>query len=385
MPRPERRKFLVFGGGFDPVHRGHLALLRRAAARLRPGRVVLLPSGRPPHKQRPAAPFAARVEMLRMALASLPAGLRRRVVIDRSEGKGRGPHYTYLLLRKLARRHPGAQLWLLMGSDQFAELPAWKRPAEVRARSKVAAGGRPGAGRPRPPEAEPDLWLGGGFPDLSSTRLRGRIASGESAAADLPPGVWEVLRRRGLYGTGWICSLKKALKAGRIRHTLAVASLAGELARRHGLDEWKAQQAALLHDCGRALTPAAMVRYVRRRRLRVPALERTARENPMLLHAFVGADLARRRFGVGDREVLLAIERHTLGAPEMGSLERLLYVADAASEDRGFPGAGRLRALARRDLDSAFKAAVRMKLDWVGRQGAWKHPMGAALARSLGL
>lgn len=372
-------RILVFGGSFDPVHRGHLALLRSAARELRPDRIVLLPTGRPPHKAAPAASFADRKALLRAALKAAGArGLAAKTRIDGFEARGPGPHYSYRSLRHLRGRWPSAEFFLLLGSDQLAYFPHWRRREEVLRACRLVAGLRRGTRRPR---AAGVRWLRGTFPPISSSELRRRLAEGRDAGAQLPAGVYRELLRRGLYGTGWIAWLRERLKPARLRHTLAVTRLAGDLARRHGLDPWQARQAALLHDAGRSLSGSRLVAYARRHRVAAPLRETIARREPMLLHAYVSADLARRRFGVREPRVLAAIAGHTLGAPGMGPLERLLYVADAGAEDRSFPGARRIRACARRDLLRALRLAAGNKLDWVRSQGGWVHPLGEATLR----
>ncbi|MFX5747733.1 HD domain-containing protein, partial [Acinetobacter baumannii] len=77
-------------------------------------------------------------------------------------------------------------------------------------------------------------------------------------------------------------------------HVLNVAALAEALARRHGADPDKARLAGLLHDAGRRFPPPLRADYARRRRLKVPSGALTAALEPMLLHAHISEDLAKR-------------------------------------------------------------------------------------------
>jgi nicotinate-nucleotide adenylyltransferase len=81
--------------------------------------------------------------------------------------------------------------------------------------------------------------------------------------------------------------------------------------------------------------------------------------------------------------VLKAITNHTLGSPTMGPLEKILYVADVASEDRGFREAGAVRTLAYDDLDAALREAARVKLAYVIASGFWIHPTGVRFWNDL--
>jgi predicted HD superfamily hydrolase involved in NAD metabolism len=137
--------------------------------------------------------------------------------------------------------------------------------------------------------------------------------------------------------------------------------------------------AALLHDCGRLIKKERLARYALDHGLRAPLLADIARRQPGLLHACVGEDLARRRFGCRDRAVLRAVRSHTLGSPSMSRLDRVLYVADAASEDRSHPQAAPLRRLAFQDLDAAFAASLAAKLCHAVQKGRWVHPSSVSL------
>src|SRR5947208_1420350 len=107
--------------------------------------------------------------------------------------------------------------------------------------------------------------------------------------------------------------LKENLPEERWRHVQSVTEFAGELAGRHGLDRERARLAGALHDIARCWSLEKLVKYVQGRNLKVPEPEFTIRHKPILLHSYVGADLARSRFGVSDGEILSAIEKHSLG------------------------------------------------------------------------
>jgi nicotinate-nucleotide adenylyltransferase len=286
--------------------------------------------------------------------------------------------FTYETLRYFRTRHPGAELWFLAGTDAVASLDKWRRPDEVRASCRWLVGRRPGASAPKGLDA---VLLPGVFPDVSSTALRAKLVAGDDSARLLLPAARSFIRRRGLYGGKARETLRRTLAGPRFEHTLAVARLAVDLAERAGLDSESAAWAGLLHDSGRRFDPARLTRYARERRLRVPAQDQIVRHAPMLLHAFVSEDLARREFGVKDPDVLSAVRNHTFGTRGMGPLDRLLYVADISSEDRGYPEAERIRALARKDLQAAFLRAVRAKARWAAKGDGWLHPDTSALLR----
>jgi nicotinate-nucleotide adenylyltransferase len=370
-------KLLVFGGSFDPPHRGHAALLAAAARAVRPDRILVIPAWNAPLKGAPAAPAAERVILARLGIVErLPARWRRLARVDAREARAGRRVYTVETLAALAR--PGVELHFVCGSDAAASFARWKSPGRLRRLATWWSAARPGTRG-----AVPAFFrrVPGRFPDLSSTALRSALALGRPTGAALAPAVRRSVEARGLYGGALRARLAATLKPSRYAHTLAVAELAEELARRHGADPEKARLAGLLHDAGRRFAPWELA--ARARRLGAPRAAATAAREPMLLHAYASADLARREFGVDDPEVLSAVSKHTLGHRRMSPLDRVLYTADACSADRSYPGVAALRALARRDLDAAFRACVKAKLDDARRRGAWIHPLTEALWATL--
>ena len=375
-------RVLLFGGSFDPPHLGHAALLRAAAERVKPDRILILPAFQAPLKTGPTAPAADRLRMLRIGLLpSLPRRWRRRARIDDRELRSRRRVYTVQSLAALRAEHPDWELHFAVGSDGAAAWRRWRAPVRLPALCRWWTARRPGTeGRRIPAHFS---FIRRPMPDVSSTDLRADLAAGLDCSRWLHPRVASLIARRGLYGTGLSADLESGLGPGRFAHTLAVRRLAEALARRWGEDPRRASLAALLHDCGRLVKKKHLARYALDHRLRVPLLATVARRQPGLLHAYVGEDLAERRFGCRDRAVLRAVRNHTLGSPSMPRLERILYVADAVSEDRTHPQAAPLRRLAFRDLEAAFAASLAAKLSHAVGRGAWLHPLSVSLWNRL--
>ena len=172
-----------------------------------------------------------------------------------------------------------------------------------------------------------------------------------------------------------LSELKKRLSRKRYRHCVEVAKLAERLARRHGEDPGRAYIAGLLHDWAKELSGPELVRYCRRHRLRVSAFSLIAERSPRLLHAHVSAHMVSRRYRIRDKGILSAIASHTLGSSRMRTLDKILYVADLSSPDRGFAEASAIRSLAKRSLDAALKEAVIVKIEDVIDRRKMLHPL----------
>jgi len=143
----------------------------------------------------------------------------------------------------------------------------------------------------------------------------------------------------------------------RYQHSVRVARCAEELARRHGVDARKARLAGLLHDLARLYTPERLLAEASARGFIIGEAER---EHPMLLHARLGAALAREEFGVKDDDVLSAIEKHTRGSTAMSPLDCVVYLADSLEPHRSFVERAELWKLALRDLRAATSETMRL-------------------------
>src|SRR5437773_2235954 len=134
----------VFGGTFDPVHLGHLILAEQCREQGQLDRVLFVPAAQPPHKPRPQAAFAARVEMLQLALSGNAA-----FEIDELEAERTGPSYTADTLEELARRRPADELFLIVGADSLRDLPSWYQPERILQRANLLVVARPDAPPPQ--------------------------------------------------------------------------------------------------------------------------------------------------------------------------------------------------------------------------------------------
>ncbi len=174
--------------------------------------------------------------------------------------------------------------------------------------------------------------------------------------------------------------LKIDLKSARYRHTSGVARLACKLAKCHGLDPVKAEWAGWLHDCGKALGSRAQKGLLLK--CKADAFEKT--QSP-LWHAVIGGWLARSRYGCKDKAVLSAIRWHTTGKASMSQLEKLIFVADYCEPSRPWPSAKKLRGLAKKDLEAAWREVCRHKIIDLLERSRPVHPRAwAAYAQAFG-
>ncbi len=197
----------VFGGTFDPIHNGHVALARAAAAELGLRTLTVIPCGTPPHRAAAQTAGDHRLEMARLALAG-----DARFQVDDMEVRRSGPSYTLDTVRAICSRRRVGRVWLIIGADAVAELPDWHQPESLLRFADLAVAGR--AGWTAPDAAGEPPWqalaarcgarvceLNTRLPEISSTVIRQRLANGDDTADLLDERVRRYIFSHGLYGT----------------------------------------------------------------------------------------------------------------------------------------------------------------------------------------
>jgi nicotinate-nucleotide adenylyltransferase len=190
----------LFGGTFDPPHRGHVSVASDVADALGLDRVLWIPAGDPPHKSgADMTPAPLRLEMVRAATRP-----HDRFAVSAAEIRREGPSYTVDTLRDIRAAHPDADLFLIVGTDQFAAFGSWRDPEEILSVATLAVMNRGGVEAseraPSVPGVEDACFVPVTRVDLSSSEVRARIHAGEgSLDGDVPPAVADFIAEQGLY------------------------------------------------------------------------------------------------------------------------------------------------------------------------------------------
>ena len=125
-PAKTRRTVALFGGTFDPIHAGHIAVAEAAQRRFHLDAVYFIASSRPPHKTKIAlAPFIHRYAMVALASADHP-GFVPSLAEAPHDGVATHIYYTVDTVRKFHREHPSDAIYFIVGADQFLGIATWK-------------------------------------------------------------------------------------------------------------------------------------------------------------------------------------------------------------------------------------------------------------------
>jgi nicotinate-nucleotide adenylyltransferase len=194
---------LVFGGTFDPVHNGHLAIARQARAGTGAEAVWFVPAADAPLRDTPRATARERFELLEAACAD--SGDPGLAVLDIAIRRG-GMSYTADVMDALRTEHPDLDLAVLIGADAARTINAWHRAGDLLRTERFLIVNRTGV----PTLDAMDLTrlgyaatrttlLAVDSPDISASDIRSRSAMGESLGGLVPASVAALIERKGLY------------------------------------------------------------------------------------------------------------------------------------------------------------------------------------------
>ena len=373
----------IFGGSFNPPHRGHLLAAREQKRLLNLDRVILIPAGIPPHKlladNSPDSSY-------RLAMTEALTCHDPELTVSDIELKREGASYTADTLAAISAAHPEDELFLLMGTDMFLSFHTWSRPRMICRYATIclAVREKPSKSDEREIEEQTERLIRdygarverveNRFEEMSSTLIR-RMLQFDCAESYLTPEVLDIIKRNGLYGTGdslrnlpfdALCERSLALhKEKRRPHVVGCCETARALAKLWGADPDLAARAGILHDITKALDKPAHLALCKKYGTVLRGFEV---ENEKLLHSKSGAAVAGGVFGECP-EVVSAIYWHTTGKADMTLLEKIVYMADYMEPNRVFEGVEVLRELAWTDLNRAMLFAFQLSVDILEQRG----------------
>jgi nicotinate-nucleotide adenylyltransferase len=224
----------LFGGTFDPIHRGHLALARAALERFSLSRIYFVPANIPPHKQKqPLSDYFHRYAMVALATAGekafVPSLLEAPSLVPETKGKQAEANYTIDTVRRLkSTLKKSDQVFFLIGIDAFNDIAKWREPEALFRECSFIVASRPGFSladianalpeklRPSAAVTKPfakqpakgDLVLSGATVHLldgvhqpvSATTIREAVAAKKPLGKLVDPAVADYIKKMNLYG-----------------------------------------------------------------------------------------------------------------------------------------------------------------------------------------
>ena len=191
----------IFGGAFNPPHKGHINLAKEAIEQLKLRKLLIIPTFESPHKATKLAPFDERAEMCRRAFLGISDKCEVEICeIERELG---GISYTINTLRALKKRYTDARFFLLIGGDMLFSFTEWYKYESILKECEVCAAARGGDNFSEMLEYATEIGHIKVIPtnvvDISSTEIRGKIQNGEDTSEWITEEVRGYIEEKGLY------------------------------------------------------------------------------------------------------------------------------------------------------------------------------------------
>ena len=373
----------VMGGTFNPIHLSHLLIAGRAYDFLGLDKVLFMPSKNPPYKSNAQIVSEGdRCNMIELAIRPYQF-----FELSDYELKREGPTYSADTFSMLRSENPDTKYYFIIGGDSLDYFDEWHEPGVILENCSLVVAPRATEnkswsdtkkyteynfkdtvtrlyekysykredGSVFAPEI---IFLPSPLVSIASSDIRDFLKCGLKVDGMMPCEVIDYINEKNLYEDKRFIKIKQELKMllkpKRYQHVLDVAEMSFKLAKLHGYDPVKAYTAGLLHDCAKHLSDEEILAEADRLGIETDEIERRLPRN--LLHSKVGAVWAGTKYGIEDEDIINAICYHTTGRPEMGTLEKIVYMSDVIEPGREIdytPSLDVIRSVATYDLDLA--------------------------------
>ena len=328
---------IIFGGGFDPIHLGHLNMAK-AAKKIIQGEVIFVPAKVSIWKEE-SVDETHKLNMIKLAIEG-----EEGFSVDTFELEQKEQPYSYLTVEHFAKKYPHDKLFFLIGQDQVNSFHLWKEPEAIASLAQIVYYKRP---KCAVNQANIDKFhmqaIEGPVVDVSSSDIRNLKSLAISEK------VLRYIEENNLY---FISKIKGYIKESRYIHSLSVAHLAYTIAKKQHLDYQKAYIAGILHDIAKGVDKNESLALMKQYYPEYLDIGEYA------YHQFLGEMIAKRDFNIEDEEELSAIKYHTTGRKDMCWLEKLIYASDKIDPTRQFDSSELIRAMLD-DLNSGFITVLR--------------------------
>lgn len=394
MPSSMNKRIAIFGGAFDPPHRGHERALSAFIDTVQPDIAYVIPSGTPPHKKLSCgAEDHHRLAMAKIAFERISP----KVTVSDMEILSPEVSYTLLTVDQLKKKHPDAEIYLFVGTDQFLCFETWREPETLLSLCTLCVMDRFSKRDDllaKKRELEENfqaqcLLLSEKPYIMSSTDIRSELKE-EGYSFRISPLVNEYISENGLYGSlkdpvrdGIVSRLKAEISKERLEHILSVEREVAEISYLLGYEKPREMRlAALCHDLTKE-------KSLEEQKKMAEALGITFSSedllSPAVLHGITAAESLERE-GILSPEMISAIRYHTTGKEDMSLPEKILYFADYVEETRPYEACRRVRgqfydsmpetvAERRLHFDRALRSVMQETVDYLMMKQRPVHPL----------
>ncbi|MGL5732645.1 MAG: nicotinate-nucleotide adenylyltransferase [Metamycoplasmataceae bacterium] len=341
-------KIAIYGGAFNPIHKGHIKIAKYAIESLGLDRLVFVPSYKGPFKKDlELASGKDRLNMIELVLED-------KMDVSSFEVNRKSVSYTIDTVKYFKKKHKDDELFLIIGSDHLAKLNKWKNIDDIAKLAKIVVFKRGESFSKINLKKYNCTLMDNDIYEESSTRfLSGSYKDVES----------KVKHYIGQHKFYFNEIAKNTLSVERYKHSLYAAKYGVELAKSLKLDAKKAYYACLMHD----ITKEWDVEKQRTFLAHFLVDEKNLKDYE--LHQISGSIWLRKFFAINDFEMTNAVRRHTSLAMELTPMDKVVFMADKLCPGRKWEGIQKIRKLVFENFDLAFAMTVEKSRELVLKKG----------------
>ena len=336
------KKILIFGGSFDPVHKGHIDSCNSAIAKVDPDLTIIIPNKIPPLKSTLHASASARDRLNMCKLAFSNMGNLKISSFELRQASN-APSYTYKTIQYLLKKYPEAKLYLLVGYDRYCDFNKWKNYKYILNHVTLVVGIRNTNTLDLKDDKKSIPVL---FPSVNISSAELRLKPNKEYMTEP---VINYINENGLYAENHITNL---MSEYRFNHTLRVAKTAMQMTRAVAPKKVKkAYIAGMYHDVAKEFNETTILSMVKNYDKKLYPTVHT-------LHGISSAMYIKDNFYINDEEILDAIRNHVIPPMECSTLSMILYCADKLEPGRTVNDVKNRRkklSIVKKDLKKGFK------------------------------
>ena len=336
------KKILIFGGSFDPVHKGHIDSCNSAIAKVDPDLTIIIPNKIPPLKSTLHASASARDRLNMCKLAFSNMGNLKISSFELRQASN-APSYTYKTIQYLLKKYPEAKLYLLVGYDRYCDFNKWKNYKYILNHVTLVVGIRNTNTLDLKDDKKSIPVL---FPSVNISSAELRLKPNKEYMTEP---VINYINENGLYAENHIRNL---MSEYRFNHTLRVAKTAMQIARAVAPKKVKkAYIAGMYHDVAKEFNETTILSMVKNYDKKLYPTVHT-------IHGICSAMYIKDNFYINDEEILDAIRNHVIPPMECSTLSMILYCADKLEPGRTVNDVKNRRkklSIVKKDLKKGFK------------------------------
>ncbi|MGX9395885.1 nicotinate-nucleotide adenylyltransferase [Mycoplasma sp. 1573] len=343
-------KIGLFGGTFDPIHKGHILIAQHACKTLNLDKIILIPANQNPDKKnQPSASNQDRYNMVKIAIQDFD-----NFEVSDFEIKRTGPSYTFETLKYFKQKYSQDELFFILGSDNLSSLNKWQGVNDFSKWVKLVCFRRTKNFSKINAKKYNVLILDNPLWDFAATEYRqGNIKIVDSR-------VQSYIGKNFLYARDLILN---TLSISRNSHCFSTGEYAAQLAKQLNYDVKTAYYAGLLHDITKEWTNEQHEQMIQKYGLNFKDY------HPYQYHQLTAYLFLKNEYKITNKSILHAIKHHTTLSIKPTTLEKIVYVSDKIGPGRRWPGIQKLRQDVEQNFDLGFANLVASIWEFLTSEG----------------